>query len=100
MMPMDELIEKLKIVKYKIDQFILYIEDYGEFEVESQYIGSVIIEKDYDNYKFPFFEVFLSVPNKVFRAMRKKNIQISAYVRMKYVMLPLRMVVLKASSFM
>lgn len=88
MMPIDELIEKLKIVKYKIDQFILYIEDYGEFEVESQYIGSIIIEKDYDNYKFPFFEVFLSVPNKVFRAMRKKNIQISAYVRMKYVMLP------------
>lgn len=88
MMPMKELIEKLKIVKYKIDKFILYIEDYGEYEVETQYIGSIVIEKNYDEYNFPFFEVFLSVPNKIFREMRKKNIQITAYVRLKYTSLP------------
>ena len=88
MMKMSELIEKLKIVKYKIDKFVLYIEDYGEYEVETQYIGSIIIEKNYDGFNFPFFEVLLSVPNKVFRAMRKKNIQINAYIRMKYTTLP------------
>ena len=84
MMEISELIKKLKIAKYKIDKMILYIEDFGEFEVEPQYIGSVVLEKDYDNYNFPFFELFVTVPNKVFRAMRKKNIQITAYIRMKY----------------
>lgn len=86
MMEISELIKRLKITKYKIDKMILYIEDYGEWEVENQYIGSVIIEKDYDNYNFPFFELFVTVPNKVFRAMRKKNVQITAYIRMKYTM--------------
>ena len=82
---MEELVKLLKVTKYKIDTMTLEIEDYGEFEVEPIYIGSMILEKDYENYNFPFFEITLSVPNKVYRAMRKKNITITAYIRMKYV---------------
>ena len=36
MMEISELIKKLKIAKYKIDKMILYIEDFGEFEVEQK----------------------------------------------------------------
>ena len=74
----------LKLAKYKIDKLTLNIEGYGEYDVNPLYAGSILMEKDYDNYEFPFFEIMVALPNKVFRAMKKSNIKIYCYVRMKY----------------
>ena len=78
----------LKLAKYRIDKFILNIDGFGEFEVDPFYISSIIMEKDYDNYNFPYFEFALGVPIHVYRAMKKKNVKIHCYLRMKYAFFP------------
>lgn len=86
MMEMEDLIKVLKVAKYKIDKLTLTIEGFGDFDVQPEYIGSIVMEKDFDDYSFPFFELTLAIPNKIYREMRKKNTKITAYLRMKYIL--------------
>ena len=46
-----------------------------------QYLLSITIEKDYDNYYFPFFQVEVGIPNYLFRAMKKDNLNIKAHIQ-------------------
>lgn len=75
---------KLKLVKYKVDYMKLKIEGYGEFEVNPLYVGSMLMEKDYEEYNFPYFELMVGLPIKIYRAMKKKNIKVHCYLRIKY----------------
>ena len=76
MMEIKELLKVLKVAKYKIDKFTLTIEGYGDFDVKPIYISSIVMEKDYDDFSFPFFELTITIPNKIYRAMKKKNVKI------------------------
>lgn len=78
----------LKIAKYRIDYLKLDIEGYGEYEVDPLYISTFVMEKDYDNYNFPYFEILLGIPENIFRAMKKENIKNYCYVRIKYAYFP------------
>lgn len=69
--------------KYKVDRLDLTIENYGEFKVEPRLVNSIKIEKDYDNYVFPYLELQIMIPNAVFRAMQKSNIECHAYLNIK-----------------
>lgn len=63
----------LKRAKYKMNYFRINIPGRDPFEVDRSLMGSIRIEKDFDNYTFPFFTVDVAVPNSVARQMRKNN---------------------------
>lgn len=70
----------------------LTIEGFGEFEVDPVNVSSMLIEKDYDKYNFPYFEVLAGVPIRVYRAMKKENIKNYCYIRLKYAFFPVETV--------
>lgn len=75
----------LRMCKYRIDKLILTIKGLDKpFTVEPLSIGDINISKDFDRYQYPFFRLIISIPNKIYRAMRKNYNDISAYVRMTY----------------
>ncbi len=57
---------------------------FDPFDVDEQYVSSMIIEKDYDNYYFPFFQMEVGVPNYLYRAMKKNNFDIKAFVELQH----------------
>ena len=73
-----------RMCKYKIDSIVLTIPGMTDYEVKSLGIGDFVIEKDFDKYQYPYFRVIISVPNKIYRAMKKNHNNIQAYVRMVY----------------
>ena len=73
---------KFRPYKYKIESFILTIPGLGDYNVDPKYITKVVIEKNYDRYIYPYFEVTMNVPNNVYRAAQKENIDIRAYIHM------------------
>jgi len=72
---------KLSLVKYKIATLRLTIPKIKEpFIVETIFINNFSIEKDYDNYYFPYFQLSVNVPAYIYRAMKKNNLNIYAYM--------------------
>jgi len=61
--------------------FKIIVPNMDPFELDEQYIMSITMEKDYDNYYFPFFQVEVGLPNYLFRAMKKDNLNIKAHVQ-------------------
>lgn len=82
MLPLNEI--NFRLCKYRIDSIILNVPDIGEYQVNTFGLGDFVIEKVFDGFQYPYFRVFISVPNKVFRAMRKNHHEITAYVRVLY----------------
>ena len=74
-----------RMCKYKFDMIQLTVPGLDEpYVVKTLAIGDFVIEKDYDQYQYPFFRVTIGVPNSVRRAMRKSHTEIRAYVRLMY----------------
>ena len=71
---------KFRPYKYKVEKMTLKIPGYGDYEVDPKYVTRIIIDKDYDNYIQTYFELSMTVPNKVYRAANKENIDIRAYI--------------------
>ena len=57
---------KFRPYKYKIESFTLMIPGLGDYNVDPKYITKVVIEKNYDRYIYPYFEVTMNVPNNVY----------------------------------
>ena len=74
----------LKICKYKITKMTLDIPGMDTYEVNPLYISDFDISKEYDDYMYPYFNMRLTVPNQIFRAIRKNNNKVTAYVRIAY----------------
>ena len=72
----------LKICKYKVKTFILYI-DSEEFEVESKFVNGLLIEKDFDDYIHPYIHVMFGVPNHIYRKMREKATKLKVHLNIK-----------------
>lgn len=62
---------KLSLVKYKFNKFDLSIPSIGTYSVEPSLISNVVIDKDFENLLFPYFEIDVLVPNSIYRAMKK-----------------------------
>lgn len=71
---------KLSLVRYKMKSFKIMVPGLDPFELDEQYIMSISMEKNYDSYYFPFFQVEVGIPNYLYRAMKKDNLNIKAYV--------------------
>lgn len=72
---------KLSMVKYKIKDFKISCPGLKEpYIVESSFIQNIILEKDFDNFFFPFFHFQISIPAFVLRAMRKANQDVRVYL--------------------
>ena len=74
----------LQICKYRVDKMTISIPDMDTHNVNPMYISDFDISKEYDDYLYPYFNMRLAVPNQIFRAMRKNNTNITAYVRIVY----------------
>ena len=73
-----------KTCKYKIEKCNLIIDDWGEHEVNpGEEITFMLLEKDFEKYMNPFFEIDLTVSNKLYRIMRKNNTKIKMYLNIR-----------------
>lgn len=70
------------LFKYKMETMIIMNDNLPEkqFFVETNMITAITIEKNYDNYLYPFFEVEASLPNWVYRIMKKDNQKNKCYL--------------------
>ena len=76
---------KLSYVKYKMNRMSLSVPSLGQpYEINRNHISTIVIDKDYDNFMFPFFEIDVVVPNYVYRAMKKKNQELKAFIDLQY----------------
>lgn len=66
--------------KYKLEKFTITIGDNKPFEVDTKRVISMRIEKDYDNYIFPYFEVDVDIPNSILRKIRRNNEDVRAFL--------------------
>ena len=82
MLSLEEL--NLQICKYRVDKMTLSVPGIEDYEVNPLYITDFDISKEYDDYLYPYFNMRLAVSNQMFRAMRKNNTNINAYVRIVY----------------
>ena len=80
MIPLEEL--NLKICKYKVNKVQITIPGEKPYELQSVHVAEMVIDKDFDQYEFPFFRLTVGVSNRFYRKM-KKNDKISAYVQVK-----------------
>lgn len=71
---------KLGLTKYKFKTFQIKVPGMEPFDVDEQYISNLIIEKDYDNFYFPFFQIEVGLPNYLYRNMKKNNYEIRAFI--------------------
>ena len=72
---------KLAMVKYRVKDFRITCPGLKQpYVVETAFIHNIILEKDYDNFFFPFFHFQISIPDFVFRAMKKANQDIRVYL--------------------
>lgn len=90
---------KLGLVKYKLELMRLMVPGLDPFDIDEQYISSMIIEKDYDNFYFPFFHIEVSIPGFLYRAMKKDNYNIKANVHLKSAIYYESEPTLKSSTF-
>ena len=73
---------QLKFCKYKFTKFDLVIPGIEEpFTIDQAHMGNWSIEKDYENYFFPYFEVRCMVPDKIYRKIMDSSEDI--YVDLK-----------------
>lgn len=71
----------LTLVKYKFAKFELVIPGYStNFSLDSNFISNVIIDKDFEDYLFPFFEIDVTVPSYIYRDMKANNNKLFANI--------------------
>lgn len=76
---------KISYIKYKMNRMYITIPSINTpYEININYISNIAIEKDYDNYMFPFFQIEVFVPNYIHRAMKKQNQELRAFVDLRY----------------
>ncbi len=76
---------KFKLCKYKIETCIIYIpgEKPYELDIDKQFL-LMTLEHDYNNFLYPFFEMTVSVPNSIYRKMKKNSDKLHLQILMKY----------------
>lgn len=74
----------LQICKYQVEKMTISIPGMDTYDVNTLYISDFTISKEYDEYMYPYINVRLTVPNQIFRAIRKNNEGVNVYIRMTY----------------
>lgn len=75
---------KLSQVKYKFTNFEISVGGTDKLVIPKNMISNVVIEKDYDNYIFPFFQVEVTVPTWFYAKMSKNVTDIRVTMNWQY----------------
>lgn len=76
---------QLKFAKYRISKFDLIIPGYSEpYSVDPAHIGNWTIEKDYENYLFPYLEFRCIVPDKVYSDIMNNSEEVYVDLKIEY----------------
>jgi hypothetical protein len=76
---------EFKFAKYKISKFNLIIPGYDEpYEVNPARIGNWVIEKDYDNYLYPYLEFRCIVPDQVYSDVMEASEDVYVDLKIEY----------------
>ena len=75
----------MRFVKYRVTRFDIVIPGYNEpYTVDRQYIGDFTIEKDFENWYFPYIEFNIVLPKKVRQDILLNHENIYVDVRVEY----------------
>lgn len=76
---------QLKFAKYRISKFELVIPGYSKpYVVDPAHIGNWTIEKDYENYLFPYLEFRCVVPDKVYADVMDNSEEVYVDLKIEY----------------
>lgn len=59
------------LTRYKFETCILNIPDGTKFQIDPKYITDIILEKEYESFHFPYFQISLAIPNNIYRKLKK-----------------------------
>lgn len=80
-----EALQNLKFAKYKIPIFELIIPGYDEpYRLAESWIGNFTIEKDYENYVYPYMEFRVMVPDNVYADILENSENVYVHIRLEY----------------
>ena len=75
----------IKPVKYKITKFNIIIPSYPEpYELDEAHVGNFVIEKDYENFVFPYMEFRVIIPDTVYRDIMDEGSEIYVDLKLEY----------------
>lgn len=76
---------ELKFCKYKFAKFDLIIPDEDEpYSLDTAHVGNWTIEKDYENYYFPYFEVRCIVPDSIYSKVMESSENVYVDIRIEF----------------
>lgn len=76
---------QIKFCKYRITKFEIVIPTYSEpYVIDDAHVGNFVIEKDFENYTFPYLEFRVIVPNKVYMDMCQNSDDIFIDLKLEY----------------
>lgn len=75
---------EIKFAKYQITQFDIIIPDMDNYTVDTAHIGNFTIEKDYENYLFPYLEFRVQVPQTIYSAILANAENVYVQLKVEY----------------
>lgn len=76
---------QIRNVKYRISKFDVIVPGYPEpYSIDQAHMGNFVIEKDYQDYVFPYMEFRIIVPDQVYRDMCKEPENVFVDLKLEY----------------
>lgn len=74
---------RISLTRYRIDDFILIVPGYNDFPIRPEFVVSIILEKDFEKYTFPFFQIEVTIPGYLYRGIKKNPLDVRVQLNMK-----------------
>lgn len=78
----------LQLVKYSMPEIRIFIKDQEIYTVHKNEIVSFVIDKDFENELFPFYQLQLNIPTKIYNQMKRSSMDITVYFKTGYARFP------------
>ena len=72
-----------KMCKYKMNRIDINVPGESPYSLETPTLAEIVIDKDFDQYQFPYIRFTVGVSNKFYRAMKKNHDKITAFVQIR-----------------
>ena len=73
----------MQFVKYRITRFDIQIPNHDIISVDTDKIGDFTIEKDYENFYFPYIEITVMLPKNIRELVLKNHDSVSVYMKLE-----------------
>lgn len=75
----------MRFVKYRVSRFDIVIPGLSEpYTVDPEKIGDFTIEKDYENFYFPYIEISVMIPKDIRQKILEHHDDISVFMKLEY----------------